>query len=151
LDKTAVMEVGVMNMFAANNAKSVQEYLAAVPQERKELISALHEFIQSTVPELEVHYANNMIGYGSFPYRDYKKQLIQWPVIALANQKNYVSVYVCAVADGNYVAELYRNSLGKVSVGKSCIRFKKLDDVNLEGLKKVLQIAAKQPGLGTKV
>jgi hypothetical protein len=140
-----------MNMFAANAATTVEEYIDAVPQERKELILALHEFIQSAVPGLEVHYANNMIGYGSFPYRDYKKQLIEWPVIALANQKNYVSIYVCAVADGNYVAELYQNSLGKVSVGKSCIRFKKLDDVNLEGLKKVLQIAAKHPGLGTKV
>jgi len=34
-----------------------------------------------------------------------------------------------------------------VSVGKSCIRFKKLEDVNLDGLKKVLKIAEKSPGL----
>jgi hypothetical protein len=38
-----------------------------------------------------------MIGYGSFEYTDYKKQQIQWPIIALANRKAYIGVYVYAV------------------------------------------------------
>ncbi len=135
-----------MNMFAPHSAKSVEEYLVAVPPEQSELIHMLHGFIQQAAPELRLHFANNMIGYGSFPYRDYKKQLIEWPVVALANQKNYVSIYVCAVVDGQYVAETHKSELGKVSVGKSCIRFKKAEDINLDALKKVIQIAAKNPG-----
>ena len=88
-----------------------------------------------------------MLGYGSFPYLNYKKEMVDWPIIALANQKNYVSLYVCAVDHGQYIADKYKKELGKVSVGNSCIRFKKLEDINLPILKKVLQLAAKSPGL----
>lgn len=135
------------NMFKPTKAKTVEEYLAALPEERKEIIMFLHQFIQKAAPTLKPHFASNMLGYGSFPYKNYKKQMIEWPIVALANQKNYVSVYVCSVDKGKYVAEEYKHALGKVSVGKSCIRFKKLKDVNLPVLKKVLQIAAKKPGL----
>ena len=136
-----------MNMFKPIKAKSVQEYIAAVPAERKEIIVFLHDFIQKAAPKLKAHLASNMLGYGTFPYKNYKKEMIEWPVVALANQKNYVSVYVCAVVDGQYLAEKHKKELGKVSVGKSCIRFKKLEDVNLPALKKVIQEAAKHPGL----
>lgn len=134
-------------MFKPTKAKTVAKYLAAVPVERKDDMQKLHAFIRKTVPKLKSHFAHNMLGYGSFPYRNYKKQLIEWPVIALANQKNYMSLYVCSIDAGQYVAEKYQKELGKVSVGKSCIRFKKLDDVHLPTLKKVLLLAAKKPGL----
>lgn len=136
-----------MNMFKPTEAKSVKEYLAAVPKERKEIINTLHTFIIKTAPKLKPHFAYNMLGYGSFPYKNYKKEMISWPVISLANQKNYVSVYVCALENGKYLAEKYKKELGKVSVGKSCIRFRKLEDLNLLTLKKVIQAAAKNPGL----
>lgn len=136
-----------MNMFKPTKATTVKEYLAAVPPERKAIIDFLHAFIQQTAPSLKSHFAHNMLGYGSFPYKNYKKEMIEWPVIALANQKQYVSLYVCAVVDGKYVAETHAKELGKVSVGKSCIRFKKLEEVNLDALKKVLKLAEKNPGL----
>jgi hypothetical protein len=78
---------------------------------------------------------------------NYKKEKIEWPVIALANQKNYISLYICAVENGKYIAEKYKKELGKASVGRSCIRFKKIKDVNLPALKKVLLLAQKNPGL----
>ncbi len=134
-----------MNMFKPVEAKSVKEYLAAVPAERKELILFLHEFIQKAVPKLKPHMASNMLGYGSFPYLNHKKETVQWPVVALANQKQYVSVYVCALEAGQYIAEKHATELGKVSVGKSCIRFKKLEDVNLVGLKKSTPTRSKKP------
>ncbi len=136
-----------MNMFKPTKAKTVKEYLEALPPDRRELIEFLHKLIQKTAPSLKPHFAANMLGYGSFPYTNYKKEKIQWPVIALASQKNYVSLYVCSIVDGKYIAEMHKKDLGKVSVGKSCIRFKKITDVNLDGLKKVLKAAAKNPGL----
>lgn len=134
-------------MFKAVKAKTVAEYLKAVPTERKELVEFVHAFIQTCAPKLEPHFAYNMLGYGSFPYQNYKKEPIEWPVISLANQKNYVSIYVCAVVDGKYLAETFAKELGKVSVGKSCIRFKKLEDIHLPTLKKLIVLAAKNPGL----
>lgn len=134
-------------MFTPNKAKTVEEYLAALPDERKETILFLHDFIQDTAPKLTPHFAYNMLGYGSFSYRNYKKEVVDWPVIALANQKNYISLYVCSTDNGEYLAERYKKELGKVSVGKSCIRFKNKEDLNLSTLRKVIQLAEKQPGL----
>ena len=134
-------------MFKPIKAKTAKEYFAALPKERREQMETLDKFIRKSVPKLKPHFPYNMPGYGSFKYSNSKKQLMDWPVIALASQKNYISIYVCAVDKGKYIAEMHKSSLGKVSVGRSCIRFKRLDDVNLKVLEKVLKLAAKSPGL----
>ncbi len=136
-----------MNMFKPVKAKTVSEYLDALAAERREIVEFFHHFIQKMAPSLKPHFAYNMLGYGKFPYKNYKKEIIDWPVVSLASQKNYVSLYVCAVQNGQYVAEKFKDELGKVSVGKSCIRFKKIEDVNLKTLETVLKIAEKDPGL----
>ncbi|MEO8065569.1 MAG: DUF1801 domain-containing protein [Candidatus Doudnabacteria bacterium] len=134
-------------MFKKVKANSVGSYLKAVPKDRQEAVLFLHNFIKKTVPKLKPHFAYNMLGYGSFKVRNYKKNLVDWPTIALANQKNYISLYICAVDHGQYIAEKNKKELGKVSVGKSCIRFKKAEDLNLPGLQKVLLFAQRSPGL----
>lgn len=135
-----------MNMFKPVKAKNEKEYIDAIEEPRKSEIIELDKFIKKSVPSLTSNYAFNMLGYGSFHYKTKSGREGDWPVISLASQKNYISVYVCSVKDGKYVAEANKENLGKVSVGKSCIRFKKIEDVNLEELKKVLQLAEKDPG-----
>ncbi len=134
-------------MFKKVRAKSVREYLSAVPAERKEMILFLHNFILKTIPTLKSHFANSMLGYGTFKYKNYKKEIIDWPIIALANQKHYVSIYVCSVIDGAYVAERCKKELGNVKVGRSCISFRKLQDIHMPVLRRVLKEAARHPGL----
>lgn len=136
-----------MNMFKPVGAKSDDEYIAMLEPGRKAQIEQLDELIRSTVPNLKRYFAYNMLGYGTFKYRNYKKEEIDWPVIALASQKNYMSLYVCCIVDGGYLAEGYKDRLGKVSVGKSCIRFKKLEDLDLDVVREVLLKAEKEPGL----
>jgi len=134
-------------MFKPVKAKSVKEYFNMLPKERRVPVEFLHKFIQKAAPALRPTFAYNMPGYGSFKYKNHKKKIIDWPIIALASQKNYISIYVCAVEGGKYIAEKYKDELGKVSVGRSCIRFKKLEDLNLKTLKNVITLAAKSPGL----
>ena len=136
-----------MNMFKPVKATTVEEYLAMLPADRKDIILAVHAFIRKTAPTLTPHFAYNMIGYGSFKYKNYKKDIIDWPVISLANQKKYISLYICAIMHGKYVAEEHAADLGNVSVGKSCIRFKAFSDLNLKTLETVIRIAQKNPGL----
>ena len=69
---------------------------------------------------------------------------VEWFMVGLALQKQYISVYVNAVEDRQYVAEKYAPELGKVKVGKSSISFRRLDDVNLDVLAKVISIARDQ-------
>lgn len=138
-------------MFKPTAARSAAEYLAALPSERRAVLEQLDALIRATAPSLTPHFASNMLGYGSFPYRNAKKELVSWPVVAVASQKNYISIYVCAIHDGGYLAETHKAELGQVSVGKSCIRFKKLSDINLTGLQKVLRLAEQHPGFGREV
>lgn len=134
-------------MFKSVKAKTVKEYFDMLPKERQEPLKFIDKFIKKNAPKLKSVFAYNMPGYGSFKYRNYKNEIIDWPVIALASQKNYISIYVCALEDGKYIAEKYKKDLGKVSVGKSCIRFKKIEDLNLKTLEKVIKLAVKSPGL----
>lgn len=136
-----------MNMFAKNDAKSVEEYLSMVPADRRKDIDFLHAFIQKAVPKLKTHYAANMIGYGSFYYLDSKKQKKDWPIISLANQKNYITIYVCALVKDKAAVEKYKKDLGKLTKGISCIRFRKIEEIDLETLKIVLKLAEKNPGV----
>jgi hypothetical protein len=134
-------------MFAKNEANTVEEYLLNVPDDRKQEFNFLHDFIQKAVPELKPYFASNMIGYGSFYYLDGKKQKRDWPIIALANQKDYFSIYVCAVVEDKSTVEKYTKDLGKLTKGIGCIRFKKIEEINLETLQLVLKLAEKNPGL----
>ena len=136
-----------MNMFAKNAATSVQEYLLMVPADRKKEIDFLHGFIQKAVPKLKPYYAANMIGYGSFYYLDSKKQKKDWPIIALANQKNYITIYVCPIVGDKAAAEKYKKELGKLTKSITCIRFKKIEEINLDTLKIILKLAEKNPGV----
>ncbi len=136
-----------MNMFAKNEANTVEDYLLLVHDDRKKEFDFIHSFIQKAVPKLKPYFASNMIGYGSFYYLDSKKQKKDWPIISLANQKNYFTIYVCALIDDKVAIEKYKNELGKLTKGISCIRFKEIDEINLDTLKIVLKLAEKNPGV----
>ena len=86
--------------------------------------------------------SGSMLGYGLMPYRPRSaRETTTWPLIALAAQKRHLSLYVCAVVDGEYLAEARAERLGRVSCGKSCIRFPSLDRVDRVELTALLQDA----------
>lgn len=103
----------------------------------------IHHLIRETVPELEPHIRKGIIGYGNYHYKYAGGREGDWFKIGLASNKNYISIYACAVTDGGYVAEKYKEKLPKASIGKSCIRFKKLDDVDVKVLKEIFKKTAK--------
>lgn len=94
--------------------------------------------------------AGQMLGYGLMPYRPRSaKETTTWPLIALAAQKRHLSLYVCAVVDGGYLAEERAARLGKVSCGKSCIRFTSLDRVDADELATLLRDAVASTSSGS--
>lgn len=133
-------------MFKPVKATSIKEYIDSIEEPRRSQIVELDSFIKKAVPTLKPQFAYNMLGYGSFHYKSKSGREGDWPVVSLASQKNYISVYVCCIKNGTYLAEANKDNLGKVSVGKSCIRFKKVEDVNLDILKQILREAEKKPG-----
>lgn len=127
-----------MNMFKPSSATSIDQYIGMIKEPRKSEIIKLHELIKKSVPKLKSYFAYNMIGYGQFHYKSKSGREGDWPLISIASQKNYISVYVCASDGKQYVAEKYKKELPKASIGRSCIRFKKTEDIDLEVLKKIL-------------
>ena len=126
-------------MFKKTLAKTPEQYIAMLDEPRKSEIQKLHNFIQKVAPGLKPHILAGMIGYGTYHYKGKSGREGDWSIIALASQKNYISVYLCASDGKQYVAEKNKKKFPKASVGKSCIRFKKLEDIDLGVLKEVLE------------
>ena len=124
------------------NAASREEYFqAAGPREGelRQLDAIIQEYAPALTPAFSDGTGTSMLGYGEQPYQTKSmKEPGTWPVVALAVQKRYLTLYVSAVIDGEYVAERYASQLGNVSCVKSCIRFTKVDKINLEALKMIL-------------
>jgi len=85
-----------------------------------------------------------IIGYGDLIQQQSRGRTVEWFMVGLALQKNYISIYVNAVEDKQYLAEKYRDALGKVKAGKSSISFRSLADVDLDTLTRILRIAQEQ-------
>lgn len=124
-----------------NNSKTITNYIESLPLDRREIIKQVHKKICFVTPELKVKlwqqklwggYDVTIIGYGEYTHTYSSGREVHWFLIGLASQKNYISLYINAVEKGKYLPEIYKNKLGKVKIGKSCINFKTLADINLD-------------------
>jgi hypothetical protein len=118
----------------------------AAAGDRAEELRRVDALVQAAAPGIDRQLVpagtGHMLGYGLMPYRPTSaKETTTVPLIALAAQKRYLSLYVCAVVDGQYLAESRAGALGKVSCGKSCIRFTSLDRVDTVALDQLVRDA----------
>ncbi|HEV2778595.1 MAG TPA: DUF1801 domain-containing protein [Actinophytocola sp.] len=133
-------------MHGQTAAATHDEYLDALDEPRRTDLRALHELIRTTVPQLEPTMAFGMPGYGTYHYRYASGREGDAAVISFASNKNYISLYVAALTgEGGWLAESYRPRLPKASIGKSCIRFKRLSDMDTETLADLFTAAAANP------
>lgn len=137
-----------MNMFKTTPAKNPKEYIALLEEPRRSEIQALHTLIQKAVPGLKPHIMSGMVAYGSYHYKYASGREGDWSLIMLASQKNYISLYICAAKDGEYLAEVHKSDFPKASIGKSCMRFKKIDDIDLNAVTRICKRAEKFGGYG---
>ena len=121
-----------------SKANSVEQYLNELPEDRKESLSIVREAIVKNLPTGYVEVMNwGMITY-EVPLETFPDTYNGKPLMyaALASQKNHMSVYLM----GCYMSpdirknfeNAYKESGKKFDAGKSCIRFKKVDDLPLK-------------------
>lgn len=124
-----------------SKATTVQEYLDELEPDRLEAISALRKVINENLPEgYEEGMQYGMIGWyvphSVYPpgYHCDPKQPL--PYVSVASQKNHIGVYAfCVYGDEevkDWFVEEFKKTGKKLDMGKSCIRFKKLDGIPLE-------------------
>lgn len=120
-------------------ASSPEDYIAQLPEDRQEPMKKLRSIINKNLPDgyLETM-SYGMIGYvvphSLYPDGYHCTPELPLPFMNIASQKNFIAVYhsgVYAVPEIHdwFVAEYPKHSKRKLDMGKSCIRFKKVDDI----------------------
>jgi hypothetical protein len=119
------------------------DYIAALAEPRRTDVAALDALIREHAPGLEPVVAGKMLGYGPFHYRYASGREGDTTLLGLASQKRYISLYVLCANGGRYLAESYAERLPKASVGKSCVRFARLSDLDPAVLAELVTEAAR--------
>jgi Domain of unknown function (DU1801) len=123
------------------------EDIEELEEPRRSQIRQLHELIRATAPQLAPHVQSGMLGYGSYHYVYASGREGDWPILGLASRKRYISLCASAAVDGEYVAEQYRDRFPKADIGKSCVRFKRPEDLDLDTLKELIRRTTAGPYL----
>jgi len=124
-----------------SKAKSVEEYLVALPEDRREDMAAIREVIMKNLPKgyeegMQWGMPSYFVPLSAYP-AGYNCQPDQpLPFVGLASQKNHMAFYgFCIYMDeelkNRFVAD-WKKTGKKLDMGKSCVRFKKLEDVPLK-------------------
>ena len=135
--------LAVTSQMMTSKAKTPDEYLASLPADRREALSAVRQTILKNLDKgYQEGMSYGMIGYcvphSIYPagYHCDPKQPL--PFAGLASQKNHMAVYLfCMYVDGasdKWFRDAWKKAGKKLDMGKSCLRFKKLDDLALDVL-----------------
>jgi uncharacterized protein YdhG (YjbR/CyaY superfamily) len=118
---------------------TVTDYIAQVPEDRLEGITTLRETILKNLPTgFEECISYGMVGYvvphSIYPSGYHCDPKLPLPFMAFANQKNFISFYHMGIyADPSlmdwFTTEFAKRSKAKLDMGKSCIRFKKVEAI----------------------
>ncbi len=126
-------------MLQKNTLVTPEQYIAQIPEPRRREIQILHDLIRKAVPEHAPYAESGGIGYGRYHYKYASGREGDAALVGLANRKQYISVYLMGTVDGEYVAEAAKARFPKADVGKSCIRFKRTSDINLDEMREVVK------------
>ena len=121
-----------------SDAKDVLTYLEELPEERRTTIETVRRVILENLPEGYEEAMNwGMITY-QVPLQEYPDTYNGKPLLyaALASQKNHMAVYLTSIymqdTERQAFEAAYRQTGKRFDAGKSCVRFRKLDDLPLE-------------------
>jgi len=121
-----------------SDAQSVEAYLAELPEDRREVVEAVRAVILDNLPVgFEEGMQYGMIGY-YVPLERYPVTYNGQPlgVAALASQKRHLSLYLMGIygdaGESTWFRERWAETGKRLDLGKSCVRFKRLDDLPLD-------------------
>lgn len=121
-----------------SDASTVADYLESLPEDRRKAMSEVRKVIKKNLPKgYQECMAWGMIGY-VVPLKRYSETHNGEPLLiaALGSQKNYMAIYLmCTYGDkasDKWFRDRYKASGKKLDMGKSCVRFKKVEDLPLD-------------------
>ncbi len=127
-----------------SKASTVAKYLDELPEDRRAVVSAVRKAIRKNIPKGYKEVMNyGMIVY-EVPLSRYPETYNKQPLcfVAVAAQKNHFAVYLNCFMSGTPREKTLRDGFAKagkkLDMGKSCIRFQKLDDIALDAIAKAI-------------
>jgi hypothetical protein len=119
---------------------SLQAYLDFDPERKGDLLK-LHALLGKAAPALRRHFhagtpeghagmRMKLIGYGKFHYTAKSGERVAWPVIGVALQKNYISVYMAVTKNSAPIVREYAGPLGETRSGGNNFSFEAFDDLD---------------------
>lgn len=131
-----------------SKAKSVAQYLRELPEDRRSAIAEIRKVVLASVDGgIEEMMSYGMIGY-HVPLRVYPPgyhcdPAMPLPYMSLASQKNHMAIYMMGLymdpVDTAWFADAWKAAGKKLKMGKSCVRFTKLEDVPLDVVAEAIQ------------
>ena len=131
------------------NANSVDEYIDQLPEDRKIVLTKLRAIINQHLPEgfvEQIHYRmpGYVVPHSLYPDGYHCDTSLPLPFINIASQKNFVALYHMGIYAKLelldwFVTEYPKHCKRKLDMGKSCIRFKKMDDIPYELIGELVQ------------
>src|SRR5690606_17764719 len=131
------------------NGTTVEEILANVPEERKEAFNKLHQVIVANLPEgfapgISYGGLGYVVPHTVYPSGYHCKPIEPLPFAGIASQKNSINFYHMGMYAQPelydwFVNEYAQYSSRKLDIGKSCVRFKKVDDIPFELIGALMQ------------
>lgn len=138
-----------------NIQKQIQDYIAIQPEAKRGEMQELHRIILELMPACKLWFldgkdengktvSNPNIGYGirTIEYANGKTR--DFYQIGLSANTTGISIYILGIKDKKFLAEKYGKELGKASVTGYCIKFKTLNDINIDALKSAMQYGITQ-------
>lgn len=131
-----------------SDSKSPEDYISQLPEDRKAPITKLNNLIKKHMPKgLEAGMGYGMLAYyvpkSIYPNGYHCKPFPPLPFINLASQKNFIALYHSGMYAKKelydwFVAEYPKHGKYKLDMGKSCVRFKKIDDIPYDLIEQLL-------------
>lgn len=125
---------------APSKAATVEQYLQELPPERQAVVSTVRDLVRRNLPEgYNETMSWGMISYG-LPLSRYRSTYNGQPLayLSLAAQKNYYALYLLGAymdpEQAKQLKEAFKRAGKKMDMGKSCLRFKTLDDLPLDAI-----------------
>ena len=130
-------------------AKNVKDYLKELPEDKASYFIKLRETILNNIPKgFEETISYGMIGYvvphSIFPEGYHCVPKLPLPFVSIASQKNFIALYHMGIYANPklldwFVSEYPKHSKSKLDMGKSCIRFKKAEQIPYDLIGELMQ------------
>ena len=132
-----------------NIHEQISNYISSQIPQKSKYLEALHEIILAENPQAELWFldgkneegktvSNPNVGYGRLKinYKDGSSR--DFYQIGISTNTNGISIYIMGIDDKKILSEKFGELLGKASITGYCIKFKKLEDLNLQVLNEVI-------------